>query len=115
MAIKETTVNLMDAHVKAYIATGRWQNGVSGICLTFRKVRASSRSYGRGMDNCYTPAQYGVFRKGVQVGVIHGSRVRYMESPLWTICDALYGRMMSAGSLGDAKDWVRANARRFVK
>lgn len=54
--------------------------------ITIKKIQKSYRSYGRGPDNTYTPARYGIFRDEKQVGTIAASRmVRYMEQPWWEV------------------------------
>jgi hypothetical protein len=54
--------------------------------ITIKKIQKSSRSYGRGMDSTYSPARYGIFQDGKQVGLIAVARpLRYMERPLWEV------------------------------
>lgn len=45
----------------------------------------SDRSYGRGMDNVYYPAKYGIFVDGELKGYITSRGVRYMDSADWGV------------------------------
>jgi hypothetical protein len=81
--------------------------------LGFKKIRKSSRSYGRGMDNTYTPAHYGIYDNGAMIGVIYAPAIRYMESPTWRIAMPDYKEIKRAGSFGDAKAWAIANIDKF--
>ena len=40
------------------------------MATTIKKIRNASQSYGRGIDNYRTPAQYGVFKDDEKVATI---------------------------------------------
>ena len=79
--------------------------------IIIKKLRKAGRSYGRGMDNFYMPAVYGIFKNGKQVGFIHGSEQRYMGSVEWTINNINHRELKHffKGGLKAAKAWAIRN------
>ena len=53
------------------------------MTLTFTKKRKATQSYGRGMDNNHTPAQYWIELDGERIGYISSSPRSYMGSAAW--------------------------------
>ena len=81
---------------------------------TFKKIVPADRSYGRGMDNRYIPARYGIFEDGEQIGQISADSVGYMEPVYWDVTwdskeNMPYGRY-GLHSFREAKEWARAKA-----
>jgi hypothetical protein len=53
--------------------------------MKLKKIRNSSQSYGRGPDQAYTPAKYGMFDGEVMVYIVAGRSRGYMESANWEV------------------------------
>lgn len=51
--------------------------------MTIVKVQKARRSYGRGPDNCYTPARYHATMRNGSVYLIISEEIRYMGKASW--------------------------------
>jgi len=81
-----------------------------------KKIRKADKSYGRGRDNVYYPAWYGVFNdSGIEVAKVRPERaIGYMEKAEWicewTDTEGKYNvKHFWFGGFKDAKKWAEDN------
>ena len=73
---------------------------------TIRKIRAAVQHHGRGMDNAYTPARYGVYESETLILTIDARKsTRQYERAEWDVCEG-DKRLKTFPTLANAKAWA---------
>jgi len=73
---------------------------------TIRKIRAAVQHHGRGMDNAYTPARYGVYEGETLILTIDARKsTRQYERAEWDVCEG-DKRIKTFDTFAAAKAWA---------
>ena len=92
------------------------------MTINIKKLDKSDRRYGRGIDNVYYPANYGIIVNSKHKGYITCRGVRYMESAEWCVSyitkegnvrelTSFFGK---SKPFTKAKEWVMKNFEKKV-
>ena len=73
---------------------------------TIRKIRAAVQHYGRGNDNAYIPARYGVYEGDALILTIDARKsIRQYERAEWDVCES-DKRLKTFPTFAAAKAWA---------
>jgi len=73
---------------------------------TIQKIRPAVQHHGRGMDNAYTPARYGVYEGDALILTIDARQsTRQYERAEWDVCEG-DRRLKTFSTFAAAKSWA---------